>query len=478
MKFYKKLTFLKKRWTNHVGTYARVFALQSVVTALQLGLVIPPREVIEEAEAFLAPGDTTSNQYLAFQDLKELLEAENGDYMDVLGTFGGKLVTEVFNFPLLDAIFYGFATLVDSSLSRRATETIEGIKAAVYGSNVEEVNDYVKVECNNEALVGNIVTVLNNRKIRREPKTIFSAISELQNRLVGKDNKSKTQAMITHNPREVLIHRCLLGERLTPEEKDCLAWLKNDRQRFCEKPSLRQNISSALTGQMYRKVDFQIWRHWAEKERKISPEKFCKVNPSHLVVKELQADGSETESNYPGYIYIAEKLFEMADAKIKEGVSELSVGVARLLKAFNVSDNWGKVCIPAHPTNDTVEFSIISAKDKANNQWKMPADIRKMENAKYVPNKRCRLLPGIVQKTIRRQENNRVVEIDEGQDIQTEVFREHVNQTIAAKELMDGDGDGQKIIDILFQNWWSPLAVQERVRNIVERENEVDVPFY
>ena len=54
---------------------------------------------------------------------------------------------------------------------------------------------------------------------------------------------------------------------------------------------------------------------------------------------------------------------------------------------------------------------------------------------------------------------------------QTEVFREHVNQTVAAKELLEGDGDGKKIIDILFEQWWSPLAVQKRIRDIVEMED-------
>lgn len=102
------------RWANHVGTYAKVFSTMSTVTALQLGLVIPPTGVLELVEEQLAAGDFTSAQYRAVQDLKELQGLEHNDFMDVLGTYGGKLVTEVINFPLLDAIFYGFATLVIS----------------------------------------------------------------------------------------------------------------------------------------------------------------------------------------------------------------------------------------------------------------------------------------------------------------------------------------------------------------------------
>ena len=191
-----------------MATYAKVFAIQSVVSALQLGLVIPKFNAIHNAEQYLCFGDTTSKQYLAFHDLKNLLDLEDGDYMDVLGTFGGKLVTEVFNFPLLDAIFYGFATLVDGSISRRDTETIEGIKAAAYNSEPEN-KDYIKINFGLDALVGDVVTVLNNRKIRREAKTILGAVSELQNRLVGKDEKSKTQVR-NYNNRKLLFIRILI----------------------------------------------------------------------------------------------------------------------------------------------------------------------------------------------------------------------------------------------------------------------------
>ena len=102
------------RWANHVGTYAKVFSTMSAVTALQLGLVIPPTGVLDLVEENLAAGDFASAQYKAVQDLKALHDLEDGDFMDILGTCGGKLVTEVINFPLLDAIFYGFATLVMS----------------------------------------------------------------------------------------------------------------------------------------------------------------------------------------------------------------------------------------------------------------------------------------------------------------------------------------------------------------------------
>ena len=189
------------RWTNHVGTYAKVLTLQSIVTFVQLGLVVPPAKVIDMLEEALDPDDTTSTQYLAFQDLMAL-EDIDGSYLDYLGTPGCKLVTEAINVGLCDAIMYGFATLVDGSISRRDKETIEGIKEAIYNCEPDVTNpDYIKCEFGLDSLVGNIITVLNNRKIKREKNTILGAIYELQNRLVGKDEKTKTQAMITHNHR-------------------------------------------------------------------------------------------------------------------------------------------------------------------------------------------------------------------------------------------------------------------------------------
>ena len=83
----------------------------------------------------------------------------------------------------------------------------EGIKKRLKESNQQSTTvtlwEIIKTPYGLDALVGDVVTVLNNRKTRRESKTVMGAIHEIQNRLVGKDEKSKTQAMITHNPREV-----------------------------------------------------------------------------------------------------------------------------------------------------------------------------------------------------------------------------------------------------------------------------------
>ena len=114
---------------------------------------------------------------------------------------------------MLIPIFY---YQVDGSTSRRDKESIEGIKAAIYNCDAE--GDYIKTAYGIDALVGDVVTVLNNRKIRRESKTIMGnfcalclplsfyriltllcgtagAIHEIQNRLVGKDEKNKTQVI-------------------------------------------------------------------------------------------------------------------------------------------------------------------------------------------------------------------------------------------------------------------------------------------
>lgn len=267
--------------------------------------------------------------------------------------------------------------------------------------------------------------------------------------------------MITHNPREVLIHRCLMGERLTPGEKNAIQHLAT--ASYCSRPALLSNIQLAITGKKYRKV---VWEQWIEdfaKPSAFSPVAFCRVNPDHLVIKDFQANGQDDESFLTGHVYISDRFFKMAkDSQLS--TSDLTIGVSRLMDVFNVSEDWGKICIPAHPESSTVEFSVIDSKTDPTPSWKMPPGIRKMESAKYVPRKRRKLLPGIVQRTIKSQDNARVVTIGQKQDIQTEIFKQHVMQTTVGKELMAGPGNGQEIINILFEHWWSPHAIQRRLR--------------
>ena len=272
--------------------------------------------------------------------------------------------------------------------------------------------------------------------------------------------------MITHNSTEVMIHRCLLGERLTPEEKELLRLMDEKGTKYCEDPRLHPDIGKAITGQKYRKVDWQDWVCAKKTQNeKVPAIKFCKMNPGHLVVKDWIAGSSDTdkeEKMRSGFVYISEKLFEMAkDSQLS--TSDLTIGVSRLMEVFNVSEDWGKICIPAHPVNNTVKFSVIDSKTDPT-LWNMPPGIRKMESAKYVPRKRRKLLPGIVQRTIKSQNNARVVTIGEKHDIQTEIFKQHVMQTTVGKELMAGPGNGQEIINILFEHWWSPHAIQKRLR--------------
>ena len=474
------------RWTNHVNTYAKVFTLQSLVTFVQLGLIVPPDGLIDVIEGFLDEGDTTSNQYLAVQDLKQL-ERIDGSYLDFLGTPGCKLVTEAINVALLDAIFYGFATLVDGSISRRDKETIEGIKEAVYNCNTE--NNYIKTEnVGLDALVGNVVTMLNNRKIKREGKTILGAIHEIQNRLVGKNENSKTQAMITHNPRcvclfcfnwfpnltmsrdsrEVQIHRCLLGERLTPKEKDMLNSLKTRGTNLCGSPQLHPQIAEAIQGHRYRKVDWRGWHDSLDSAiRAINPVSFCRVNPEHLVSKDLQPDGGMDEKTYFGYVYISEKLFQMAsDEEVAENNdAEITTGFSRLMQVFNTPDEWGNICIPAHPNNNTVEFGIVRKKDTTKN-WKVPAGMRKMENARHVPEKRRKMLPGIVRKTIENQQNSKFSEIGEKEDYQSKVAFDHLWASTLGKELLHGPGDGAQMLRFIFDDWLSPIAIQKALAGL------------
>jgi len=470
------------RWANHVNTYAKVFTLQSLVTFVQLGLIKPPDGLIDVIEGFLDEGDTTSNQYLAVQDLKQL-ERIDGSYLDFLGTPGCKLVTEAINVALLDAIFYGFATLVDGSISRRDKETIEGIKEAVYNKNKE--NNYIKAEnVGLDALVGNVVTMLNNRKIKRESKTILGAIHEIQNRLVGKDENSKTQAMITHNPRcvclfrfdsfpiltlsrdfrEVQIHRCLLGECLTPEEKNMLNYLKSNR--ICSSPQLHPEIHKAMQGQRYYKLNCKKWHDLTHPDMKaITPASFLNVNPEHLAFK----DGDPDEI-MEGNAYISEKLFQIAsdDATLQKNEhndAEITIGFSRLMQIFNIPDEWGNICIPAHPNNNTVEFGIVRKQDSVKS-WKVPPSMRKMENARHVPEKRRKMLPGIVRKTIENQQNSKFSEIGEKEDYQSKVAYDHLWASTLGKELLDGRGDGAQMLRFIFDDWLSPIAIQKALAGL------------
>ncbi len=434
----------------------------SAVTALQLGLIYPPDFIIQDLRSLLAQGDNTSDQYKIFCDLENLFQiGENGkDYMDALGTCGAKLVLEVINFPLLDAIFYGFATLVDGSTSRRDKEAIEGIKAAVY--NCDTDGDYIKTPYGLDALVGDVVTVLNNRKTRREAKTVMGAIHEIQNRLVGKDEKSKTQAMITHNPREVLVHRSLLGECLTPEEKNMLNCLAD--KRFCSGPIQPSDISTAIKGQKFRKVNWQSWNDDNSADLcTISPQSFCRVNPEHMTVKDLSPDGGGDETSYNGFVYISNRLFEMASDE-RDDAAGITVGFSRMMKVFNTSDDWGQVCIPAHPNNTSVAFAFID-KETDHTRWKVASSMRKMKNSKHVPEKRRKLLPGIVRNMITQQENKEFTCIKDDQDFQRDIAFSHLKNSTLGKDIIKGPGDGMKMLQIMFDQWLAPEMLQQALEN-------------
>lgn len=472
------------RWTNHVATYARVFTIQSLVSFVQLGLTTPPEGLVDILESLLDQDDNSSEQWAAVQDIKALAQPHE-DYLDHLGTPGCKLVLEGINIALTDAIFYGFATLVDGSTTRRDKETIEGIKEAIYNREENE-GDYIKMPCGLEALVGDVVTVLNNRNIKREAKTIFGAISEIQNRLVGKNEKSKTQAMITHNPRhvivffnlavfailtqyitnrEVLVNKNLCGERLTPKEKKMLYAVA--QKTWCKAPALYDgDIQHALSGHKYRKID---WTHWVDcKEPDIdavSCHSFVKVHPDHLVINCLHPDGGLDMSKYTGFVYVSDKLFQMASDE-EHNAADMSVGFSRLLKLFNTPDEWGNIVIPAHPHDDTVEFALVNTKTDMTMR-PTPASMRRMENANYVPAKRRKLLPMVVQNAINRQENKKFAVIKEGVDFQSLVAKKHLINSTLGKMLARGPAPAGPLIDAISDKWLSPLAVQRALNAMV-----------
>ena len=136
------------------------------------------------------------------------------------------------------------------------------------------------------------------------------------------------KAMITHNPREVLVHRCLMGECLTPAEKNMLNALRDTR--YCGPPGFLK-IKEALKGHKYRKINWPQWNNDnAAVIRAVSPPAFCRVNPEHLFVKDLQDTGSGDERQYGGTVYVSEKLFKMA-ADEKNDAAGITIGFSRLL---------------------------------------------------------------------------------------------------------------------------------------------------
>lgn len=135
--------------------------------------------------------------------------------------------------------------------------------------------------------------------------------------------------MITHNPREVWVHRCLMGECLTPAEKNMLNALRD--KRYCANAASHADIARTLKGHKYRKVDWEAWNNDnAGDMTAVSPVSFCRVNPEHFFVKEIEADGSGDERLYKGKVYISEKLFKIA-ADEKDDAACITIGFSRLL---------------------------------------------------------------------------------------------------------------------------------------------------
>ena len=92
--------------------------------------------------------------------------------------------------------------------------------------------------------------------------------------------------------------------------------------------------------------------------------------------------------------------------------------------------------------------------------------MRKMANAKHVPEKRRRLLPGIVQSMILDDENQEFTTIKEGDDFQTNVARMNLRKSTLGQELCNGPGDGEEMLATLFEHWLSPAAIQEAIDNL------------
>ena len=136
------------------------------------------------------------------------------------------------------------------------------------------------------------------------------------------------KAMITHNPREVLVHRCLMGECLTPAEKNMLNALRDTR--YCGPPGFLK-IDEALKGHKYRRIDWQQWNNDnGAVMTAVSPVSFCRVNPVHRFIKDLQDNGSGDERQYVGTVYVSEKLFKMAKDE-KDDAAGITIGFSRLL---------------------------------------------------------------------------------------------------------------------------------------------------
>tara|TARA_Y100000592_G_C5406054_1_gene285674 strand:+ start:220 stop:501 length:282 start_codon:yes stop_codon:yes gene_type:complete len=92
--------------------------------------------------------------------------------------------------------------------------------------------------------------------------------------------------------------------------------------------------------------------------------------------------------------------------------------------------------------------------------------MRQMDNAKHVPEKRRRLLPGIVQSMITDEENQKFTTIKEGEDFQTDVARMNLRKSTLGQELLNGPGDGEEMLSIIFEHWLSPAALQEAIKNL------------
>ena len=197
----------------------------------------------------------------------------------------------------------------------------------------------------------------------------------------------------------------------------------------------------------------------------ITPASFLNVNPEHLAFK----DGDPDEI-MEGNAYISEKLFQIAsdDATLQKNEhndAEITIGFSRLMQIFNIPDEWGNICIPAHPNNNTVEFGIVRKQDSVKS-WKVPPSMRKMENARHVPEKRRKMLPGIVRKTIENQQNSKFSEIGEKEDYQSKVAYDHLWASTLGKELLDGRGDGAQMLRFIFDDWLSPIAIQKALAGL------------
>ena len=63
-------------------------------------------------------------------------------------------------------------------------------------------------------------------------------------------------------------------------------------------------------------------------------------------------------------------------------------------------------------------------------------------------------------------ERSKFTKIEQGQDLQSCVAKMHLMKSTLGREIMDGPGDGQAMLDKIFQDWLSPIAIQTDLNDL------------